>query len=174
MLKLFLDFYQDYIKNKKNNIDIHRCHLWFHHWLLSSKNSQHQRTTEVGRSGDRLVQHPWSKQEQLEQVAQDLAHPGLWRQQKRIQRVCAAQQALLVQRLHTDADVTHAKPEAENTESAVQRNLILLTNTFNYIQSFISLPLNTQWAWHLFTVQLYSSYTIFLLDSQNLLWRKIL
>lgn len=49
ILKLFLDFYKGYIKIKKNNIQIHRCHLWFHHWLLSSKNSKHQRMAEVGK-----------------------------------------------------------------------------------------------------------------------------
>lgn len=58
-----------------------------------------------------------------------------------MQKTCADQEALLAERLQTDADDTHVKPEAENTESAVQRNLILLTNTFNYIQSFFSLPL---------------------------------
>lgn len=60
---------------------------------------------------------------------------------RKVCRKPADKQALLAERLQTDADDTHVKPEAENRESAVQRNLILLTNTFNYIQSFISLPL---------------------------------
>lgn len=51
------------------------------------------------------------------------------------------QQALLAERLPSDADDTHVKPEAENTESAPQRNLIVLINAFNYTWPFTPLSL---------------------------------